>query len=123
MSPLEELSFSVNIADNVRKIREGIRQAAIRVGRDPFTVQLVAATKTVSPSLLLEAYEAGVKIFGENRLQEAQEKMAVIGPRQWLAWHFIGRMQRRKLKDIVGKFFVLHSVESKREPMGQTWQN
>jgi hypothetical protein len=112
VSPLEELPFSVNIAANVQKIREGIRQAAIRVGRDPFTVQLVAATKTVSPSLLLEAYEAGVKIFGENRLQEAQEKMAVIGPRQGLAWHFIGRMQRRKLKDIVGKFFVLHSVES-----------
>ena len=118
MSLSEELSFSVNIADNVQKIREGIRQAAIRVGRDPSTVQLVAATKTVSPSLLLEAYEAGVKIFGENRLQEAQEKMLALGPNQGLVWHFIGRMQRRKLKDIVGKFAVLHSVESVEQAYG-----
>jgi len=118
VSLLEELSFSVNIADNVQKIREGIRQAAIRVGRDPSTVQLVAATKTVSPRLLLEAYEAGVKIFGENRLQEAQEKMLALGPNQGLVWHFIGRMQRRKLKDIVGKFAVLHSVESVEQAYG-----
>ena len=102
----------MNIADNVQKIWEGIRQAALRVGREPSSVQLVAATKTVSPSLLLEAYEAGVRIFGENRLQEAQEKMPIIGPCQGLAWHFIGRMQSRKLKDIVGKFALLHSVES-----------
>jgi len=118
VSLLEELSFSVNIADNVQKIREGIRQAANRVGRDPSTVQLVAATKTVSPRLLLEAYEAGVKIFGENRLQEAQEKMLALGPNQGLVWHFIGRMQRRKLKDIVGKFAVLHSVESVEQAYG-----
>ncbi len=82
------------------------------MGRDPATVQLVAATKTVSPSLLVEAYEAGLRIFGENRLQEAQEKIPAIGPRQGLGWHFIGRMQRRKIKDIVGKFGLIHSVES-----------
>ena len=112
MSPLEESPFSVSIADNVQKIREGIRQAALRVGRDPSSVQLVAATKTVSTSLLIESYEAGVRIFGENRLQEAQEKILAVGPRQGLAWHFIGRMQSRKIKNIVGKFALLHSVES-----------
>ena len=58
MSLLEESRFSASIADNVRKIREGVREAALRVGRDPSTVQLVAATKTVSTSLLIEAYEA-----------------------------------------------------------------
>lgn len=104
--------FSVNIADNVQDIREGIWQAIRRVGRDPSSVQLVAATKTVSADVLLEAYDAGVRVFGENRLQEAQEKMSVIGRRQGISWHFIGRMQRRKLKDIVGKFVMLHSVES-----------
>ena len=118
MLSLEESSCFVNIASNVQKIREGLRQAAHRVGRDPSTVQLVAATKTVSPSLLLEAYEAGLRIFGENRLQEAQEKMPIIGLRQGLAWHFIGRMQRRKLKDIVGKFSLLHSVESMEQARG-----
>ncbi len=112
MAPLEHSPDSVIIADNVRKIREGIRQAALRVGRDPSTVKLVAATKTVALQQLIEAYVAGVRIFGENRLQEAQEKIPAIGPRQGLAWHFIGRMQRRKLKDIVGKFSLLHSVES-----------
>lgn len=118
MSPLEESPFSVSIADNVQKIRKGIRQAALRVGRDPSTVQLVAATKTVSTSLLIEAYEAGVRIFGENRLQEAQEKILAVGPRQGLGWHFIGRMQSRKIKDIVGKFTLLHSVESVEQARG-----
>jgi pyridoxal phosphate enzyme (YggS family) len=102
----------VNIADNLRDIREKIQQAALRVGRDASAVQLVAATKTVSVDVLLEAYEAGVRVVGENRLQEAQEKMSVIGSHQGLSWHFIGQMQRRKLKDIVGKFAMLHSVES-----------
>jgi pyridoxal phosphate enzyme (YggS family) len=115
---LEEVPDLVNIANNVQHIQEGIRQTAFRAGRVPSSIQLVAATKTVSPSALLEAYEAGVRIFGENRLQEAQEKLRVIGPRQGLAWHFIGRMQRRKLKDIVGKFSLLHSVESVDQARG-----
>jgi len=109
---LEETAASVNIADNVKKIREGIQQAALQAGRDPSTIRLVAATKTVGPEQLHQAYEAGVRIFGENRLQEAQEKMAIFGSFPGLAWHFIGRMQRRKLKNIVGKFSLLHSVES-----------
>jgi len=112
VAPLEHSSDSVTIADNVQKIREGIQKATLRVGRDLSTVQLVAATKTVASQRLLEAYVAGVRIFGENRLQEAQEKMPAVGLRQGLTWHFIGRMQRRKLKDIVGNFAMLHSVES-----------
>lgn len=118
MSLLDESSVSVDIAINVQNIRQGIRQAAFRVGRDPSSIQFVAATKTVAPGVLLEAYMAGVQIFGENRLQEAQEKMPVIGQRQGLAWHFIGRMQSRKLKDIVGKFSLLHSVESVEQAHG-----
>lgn len=60
---------------------------------------------------MLEAYEAQVRIFGENRLQEAQQKMAVIGSKPHLSWHFIGRIQRRKIKAIVGNFELIHSVE------------
>ncbi|MEX0830420.1 MAG: YggS family pyridoxal phosphate-dependent enzyme [Nitrospirales bacterium] len=112
MLPLDDSLTSGTIAGNVQNIREGIRRAAIRVGRDPSTVQLVAATKTVPSSVLFEAYAAGLRIFGENRLQEAQRKMPEIGPRQGLAWHFIGRMQSRKLKNIVGNFAMIHSVES-----------
>ena len=118
MSPLEELPSSVSIAENLQEIREGIRQAALRAGRDPSTVQLVAATKTVSVSLLIEAYEAGVRIFGENRLQEAQKKKLAVGPHQGLVWHFIGRMQSRKIKNIVGKFALIHSVESVEQAHG-----
>ena len=118
MPSFEEPSCSVNIADNVQNIQKDIKQAALRVGRDPSTIQLVAASKRVSSDAILKAYEAGVRIFGENRLQEAQEKMPEIGLRQGLAWHFIGRMQRRKLKDIVGKFSLLHSVESVEQARG-----
>ena len=102
----------MNIADNVREIQERICQAALRVGREPSSIQLLAATKTVSVDVLTEAYDAGLRLFGENRLQEAQEKKAALGRRPGLKWHFIGRMQRRKLKDIVGQFVLLHSVET-----------
>ncbi len=118
MSSLEESSYSVSIASSVQDIRNGVSQAAIRAGRDPSTVQLIAATKTVAPHLLVEAYDAGLRIFGENRLQEAQEKIPAIGPREGLSWHFIGRMQRRKIKDIVGKFTLLHSVENVGQAQG-----
>ncbi len=118
MSPLDDSPILGTIAGNIQRIQEEVRRAATRVGRDPSTVQLVAATKTVSLSGLLEAYAAGVRVFGENRLQEAQEKMPAVGPRQGLAWHFIGRMQRRKLKDIVGKFALIHSVESLEQARG-----
>ena len=108
----------MNIADNVQRIRDGICQAAQQVGRDPSSIQLVAATKTIGVAQLHEAYEAGIRIFGENRLQEAQGKMSNIGVRKDLSWHFIGRMQRRKLKEIVGKFSLLHSVESLDQARG-----
>lgn len=60
---------------------------------------------------MLEAYEAQVRIFGENRLQEAQRKREVIGSKPDLSWHFIGRIQRRKIKVMVGHFELIHSVE------------
>jgi len=115
---LKDEHVSHSIAQTIQAIREKIRQAALRVGRDPSSICLVAATKTVSPANLEEAYAAGVRIFGENRLQEAQEKRQVLGPREGLVWHFIGRMQRRKLKDIVGNFALLHSVESLEQAQG-----
>ena len=65
----------------------------------------------VPPERMLEAYEAQVKIFGENRLQEAQQKMEAIEPKADLSWHFIGRVQRRKIKAVIGQFDLIHSVE------------
>lgn len=115
---LKDAHVSDAIAHSIQSIRENIREAARRAGRDPSGIRLVAATKTVVPARLEEAYVAGVRIFGENRLQEAQEKRRMFGPREGLAWHFIGRMQRRKLKEIVGNFVVLHSVESLAQAHG-----
>ncbi len=104
--------LSAEIAENVLEIQETVRQAAVRVGRDPSAVQVIAASKTASAHSVVQAYLAGVRIFGENRLQEAQQKIPAVGLREGLAWHFIGRMQRRKLRDIVGNFSLIHSVET-----------
>ena len=104
--------MSSSIADRVRNIRETIQRTAQQCGRDPDDICLVAATKTVTCAQLEEAFAAEIRHFGENRLQEAQTKMAQFGPREGLAWHFIGRIQRRKLKAIVGRFCLVHSVES-----------
>ena len=82
------------------------------MGRDPRSVRLVAATKGVDAQRVLEAIRVGIVVCGENRWQEAQAKMEAVGPRAGVEWHFIGRLQRRKLKWLVGRFGVIHSVES-----------
>lgn len=75
-------------------------------------MRLVAVTKSVPVERIRPAIEAGVRILGENRLQEALPKIATIGPRAGLVWHFIGRLQRRKVKAVVGQFHMIHSVDS-----------
>ena len=75
-------------------------------------MRLVAATKSVEASRVLAAIRAGLTICGENRWQEAQAKMQAVGERGDVEWHFIGRLQRRKLKWLVGRFTLIHSVES-----------
>jgi len=87
-------------------------RAAQRVGRDPQSVRLVAATKFVPVDRIRQALESGVTICGENRWQEARDKMEEIGRPNDLVWHFLGRLQRRKLKQMVGHFALIHSVES-----------
>ena len=112
MASLSNQPATGTVAENIAQIRKNILAASQRVGRDSSRVRLIAATKTVQTPKLHQAYAAGIRTFGENRLQEAQEKMDQFGPREGLEWHFIGRMQRRKLKAIVGNFVLLHSVES-----------
>ena len=101
-----------DLSTKIRTTRDRIRRAAERVGRDPQSVRLVAATKYVEASRVLEAVRAGLTICGENRWQEAQAKMQEVGQRESVEWHFIGRLQRRKLKWLVGRFGLIHSVES-----------
>ena len=101
-----------DIAANVQSVLKSIHAAMVQAGRDPHTVQLVAVTKYVEAERFRQAIAAGITICGENRLQEAEAKMEAIGESSGLSWHFIGRVQRRKLKSMVGRFSVIHSIES-----------
>lgn len=99
------------IADRVRSIVDEIRHAAVRAGRAPESVRLLAASKTVSVERVREAVDAGIRHLGENRLQEALPKIEALD-REGVVWHFIGTLQRRKVKSVVGRFETIHSVDS-----------
>lgn len=89
-----------------------IADAARRSGRSPETIRLVAATKSVPVEHVRAAVQAGVRILGENRLQEALTKMGALGLPEIVSWHFIGQLQRRKVKTVVGLFQMIHSVDN-----------
>jgi len=101
-----------DLSTKIQATRDRIRRAAERAGRDPQSVRLVAATKYVEAPRVLDAIRVGLTICGENRWQEARAKMQAVGERGDVEWHFIGRLQRRKLKWLVGRFNLIHSVES-----------
>ncbi len=104
-----------DLLTKIQTTRDRIRRAAERAGRDPSAVRLVAATKYVEAPRVLDAIRAGLTICGENRWQEAEAKMQAVGERGDMEWHFIGRLQRRKLKWLVGRFNLIHSVESLKQ--------
>ena len=88
-----------------------INQSVAQILKElPEGVQLVAAAKTRSPEEILQAVEAGVKIVGENYVQEAERACRVVGSR--VAWHFIGHLQRNKTKKAVGLFDMIETVDS-----------
>ena len=99
-----------NIAANIKGIIHKIKLAAERVGRKEESVKLVAVTKTVDVSKIKEAMAAGIKIIGENRVQEAREKFKDIGKE--VEWHLIGHLQTNKVKYIFDIFSLIHSVDS-----------
>ena len=100
-----------SLARRVQQILDRMRCAAKRAGRSPDSVRLVAATKTVPAERIREGLGAGLLLLGENRMQEALTKVALLrdlSPR----WHFIGQLQRRKVRDAIGIFELIHSVDS-----------
>jgi len=99
------------IGHRVEFVLAQIRRAAQAAGRRAESVRLVAATKTVSVPRIREAVAAGLRIAGENRLQEALPKIEALAGEP-ITWHFIGRLQRRKAREIVGRFTLIHSVDS-----------
>lgn len=101
----------LSIAHNVARVNARIAQAAQRVGRDPASVRLVAASKTVEAARLRAAIAAGVTILGENYLQEARAKIGQLG-REAAEWHFIGALQRNKVRYMFDLFDMMHSLDS-----------
>lgn len=106
-----ECSTPGSVAQCLNDVLARIDAARRKAGRPPGCVRLVAATKNVPPSRIEVAIEAGLSIVGENRVQEAMSKMAVLKDRP-VRWHYIGQLQRRKVRSIMGLFELIHSVDS-----------
>jgi pyridoxal phosphate enzyme (YggS family) len=103
------LDRKAEIAVNLNKVKERIAGAAAKVGRDPADIQLIAVTKTFPISDLQYLYELGVCDFGENRDQEASEKVGQL-PAD-INWHFQGQIQSNKLKSITSWASYIHSID------------
>lgn len=101
----------MSVRDNLLKINERIAQAARKAGRDPAEITLIAVTKTFGVEAIREAIEAGIRDIGENRVQEAREKHALIGDRA--IWHLVGHLQTNKAKDALKIFSLIHSLDSR----------
>ncbi len=103
----------MTIADNIDRVQENIARACARVGRDPALVTLIAVSKTHPPEAVIEAAAAGLQHFGENRVEEAEGKIATVTglTRQRLTWHMIGHIQSRKARYIPALFDCVHSVD------------
>lgn len=106
-----EPPFEETVAERVHVVLSKIRRAAEKAGRRPDSIRLVAVTKTVPVARIQAGLEAGLTIFGENRLQEALLKIAALQQTP-ARWHFIGHLQRRKVKSVIGVFDLVHSVDS-----------
>ncbi|MBS3784650.1 MAG: YggS family pyridoxal phosphate-dependent enzyme [Anaerolineae bacterium] len=103
-----------DISANLARIRERVAEAAQRVGRAPEDVTLVAVTKTHPADVVLAAYEAGVRHFGENRAREGISKITAIEPYisgEIPNWHMIGHIQSRKARRVVEHYDYVHSVD------------
>lgn len=97
------------VKENYLSINKRIEDACVRAGRKREDVRLVTVTKTVQPEKIDEAYDAGARIFGENRVQEAVEKYDCLKKGEL---HIIGHLQKNKVKYIIDKAELIHSVES-----------
>ena len=103
----------IDVENNIARLNERISCAAGRAGRSPAEITLVAVTKTVPAEKIAEAWEAGLREFGENRVQEAEPKILWSRERGLgLNWHMVGHLQRNKVKKAIQLFDVIQSVDS-----------
>ena len=100
------------IKEHLTEVKERIEQACIRSGRNPREVTLIAVSKTKPVPMLEEAYAAGARDFGENKVQEIAAKKPELP--EDIRWHMIGHLQRNKVGQVLGKAVLIHSVDSLR---------
>ena len=100
------------LKENLEEVEEKIAKACERAGRAREEVTLIAVSKTKPVEMLQEIYDEGIRDFGENKVQELTEKYEVM-PKD-MKWHMIGHLQRNKVKYIVDKVTLIHSVDSLR---------
>jgi len=105
------VTVDASIAANLQSIRSRIDAAAGRAGRDPSDVQLIAVSKTFSADHVRAAWAAGQRDFGENKVQEALQKIAGTADME-IRWHLIGHLQSNKAKKAAAPFACIHSVDS-----------
>ena len=98
------------VRENLREVQEKLTAAALRAGRKPEDVLLIAVSKTKPIELMMEAYEAGIRDFGENKVQEILRK-APLMPAD-VRWHMIGHLQKNKVRQIIGTACLIHSVDT-----------
>lgn len=100
------------VVDNYKEVLENVKKAALKVGRDPKDITVLAVSKTKPNEMIEELYNEGVREFGENYVQELATKMETL-PKD-IHWHMIGHLQRNKIKYIIENVTMIHSVDSLR---------
>lgn len=99
------------LTENLKSVKENIKKAAEKTGRKAEDVTLIAVTKTHSPDIINEAIDLGITDIGENKVQEITAKYDLVKP---VRWHLIGHLQTNKVKYIIDKVYMIHSVDSKK---------
>lgn len=106
--------MSVDLSESVRRVRERIERACVGAGRDPASVELVAVSKAHSEGAIRAAYDAGLRVFGENYAQELAAKASRLGGLADIEWRFIGHLQRNKIKLVERARATVDTVDTLR---------
>ncbi|NLB53300.1 MAG: YggS family pyridoxal phosphate-dependent enzyme [Syntrophomonadaceae bacterium] len=96
------------LKQNLVEIRSRIDKAALKSGRKPTDITMIAVSKTVDADTVLQAYDLGIRDFGENRVQQFKLKQSTLPEARW---HLIGHLQTNKIKDVIGRVFLIHSLD------------
>jgi pyridoxal phosphate enzyme (YggS family) len=100
----------MSVSENWSRLRDRAAAAAVRAGRTPEDVSILPVSKTFPASVVREAYNVGLRAFGENYVQEALAKMAELPDD--IEWHMVGHLQSNKARQVVGRFALIHSLDS-----------